>query len=84
MAIGAFGGALLGVMARLWMRFISEDPEFTWNGTLFIIGGFATFGWSFRTGGGFVAMLGLYAAVVWATRFTLAPMADGWCSLRRV
>ena len=44
LAIGAFGGALLGVLARLWMRFISENPEFTWNGTLFIIGGFTTFG----------------------------------------
>lgn len=29
-------------------------------------------------------MLGLYAAVVWATRFTLAPMADGWRLPRRV
>lgn len=34
-------GALLGttwaVVARVWMRYVSEDPEFTWNGTLFIL-----------------------------------------------
>jgi hypothetical protein len=29
-----------GVIARLWMRFISDDPEFTWSGTLFIVLGF--------------------------------------------
>ncbi len=26
------------------MRWVSTDPEFTWNGTIFIIGGFAVFG----------------------------------------
>ena len=44
MVVGLFGGLVLGVLARAWMRFISEDPEFTWNGTLFIVGGFAVFG----------------------------------------
>jgi hypothetical protein len=38
---GATRGALLGfawgVLARLWMRFISPDPQFTWNGTAYIV-----------------------------------------------
>ena len=44
LAIGLFGGCLLGIAARAWMRLISEDPEFSWNGTLFIVGGFTIFG----------------------------------------
>ncbi len=42
------GGGLLGLtwgMAiRLWMRFISTDPEFTWSGTGFILGASALVG----------------------------------------
>ena len=30
--------------ARLWMRFISTNPEFTWSGTLFIVIGFGIAG----------------------------------------
>lgn len=37
------GGALLGITARLWMRWISTDPEFSWSGTIFIVLGFAIF-----------------------------------------
>lgn len=33
-------GLTLGVVARLWMRWISTDPEFSWSGTIFIIGAF--------------------------------------------
>ena len=44
LAIGLFGGLALGVAARAWMRLISEDPEFTWSGTLFIVLGFTMFG----------------------------------------
>ena len=44
LAIGLLGGFALGVVARAWMRLISEDPEFTWNGTIFIVGGFTLFG----------------------------------------
>jgi hypothetical protein len=44
LAIGLFGGFALGVVARAWMRLIAEDPEFTWNGTMFIIVGFTLFG----------------------------------------
>lgn len=40
-----FVAALLGgIIARLWMRWISTDPEFTWSGTLGIVLGFAVFG----------------------------------------
>lgn len=36
--LGAGAGAVWGVLARVWMRLISDDPEFTWPGTLAIIG----------------------------------------------
>lgn len=35
---GAALGLLWGVGMRGWMRFISTDPEFSWSGTLFIVG----------------------------------------------
>ncbi|HZP97091.1 MAG TPA: hypothetical protein VFC31_12240 [Candidatus Limnocylindria bacterium] len=38
------GGLAWGMNARLWMRFISTDPEFTWSGTLFIVIGFGIAG----------------------------------------
>ena len=38
LAAGLFGGFALGVIARAWMRLITEDPEFTWKGTIFIVG----------------------------------------------
>ncbi len=31
------GGLLLGIVARLWMRWITTHPEFTWDGTLTIV-----------------------------------------------
>lgn len=40
---GSLGGTVLGVVARLWMRWISTDPEFTWGGTLGIVIAFTTF-----------------------------------------
>lgn len=30
-------GTAWGVAARVWMRLVSADPEFTWSGTLFIV-----------------------------------------------
>lgn len=36
-ALGALCGAAWGVAARVWMRIIATDPEFTWSGTLFIV-----------------------------------------------
>ncbi len=40
---GLVAGAFLGGLARVWMRWISTDLEFSWSGTLFIIGAFAIF-----------------------------------------
>ena len=36
--LGALMGAGWGVLARIWMRLISGNPEFSWTGTLLIIG----------------------------------------------
>lgn len=41
---GLLGGLVWGSYARVWMRFISTDPEFTWTGTLFIVIGFGIAG----------------------------------------
>ena len=38
-----FGGLTLGIVARLWMKWISTDPEFTWAGTLGIVISFTIF-----------------------------------------
>ena len=37
-ALGLALGAAWGVLARVWMRLISTDPEFSWSGTLIIVG----------------------------------------------
>jgi hypothetical protein len=42
--MGTIGGFSLGIAARAWMRFISDDPEFSWSGTVFIVLGFTIFG----------------------------------------
>lgn len=44
MAAGLFGGFALGTIARAWMRLISEEPEFTWGGTIFIVLAFTIYG----------------------------------------
>lgn len=36
--VGATIGAGWGVVMRVWMRYITESPEFSWPGTLFIVG----------------------------------------------
>ena len=41
---GLVGGLAWGMIARLWMRFISTNPEFTWSGTLLIVIGFGIAG----------------------------------------
>ena len=41
--LGFIGGLTLGVIARLWMRWIATDPEFTWGGTIGILAGFTLF-----------------------------------------
>lgn len=50
---GTMVGLAYGVSIRLWMRFISVDHEFTWTGTIFILGAFAVLGTSMG-----VAMVG--------------------------
>ena len=165
---GLLGGVVWGIDARLWMRFIATDPEFTWSGTLFIVMGFGIAGaaqagaylgrraglprsrmtvlrvitfagllplglaaggpvfptvvfaplaithteWSarmrllvgvvalvpvlaigsilfddlstLRASAGFVWFLIVYAGIVWAARFSLAPQPDGWRAPRAV
>ena len=159
---GLVGGLAWGIDARVWMRFISTDPEFSWTGTLFIVIGFGIAGlgqsgaylgrraslrrsrmtvlrvvtfasllplgmaagasmfptvvlaplaiahtdWSGRmrlfigvvalipvvaiatilsddlptprAAAGFLWFLAVYAGIIWAARFTLAPQLDGW------
>lgn len=41
---GIMAGLALGIIARLWMRWISTDPEFTWTGTISIVLVFVIFG----------------------------------------
>ena len=41
---GFLGGLAWGIYARVWMRFVSTDPEFSWTGTLFIVMGFGIAG----------------------------------------
>lgn len=42
--IAPVAAAALGVVARGWMRLITEDPEFSWNGTIFIVMAFTMAG----------------------------------------
>ncbi len=44
LAAGLLGGALWGVVARVFMRLLSDDPQFSWEGTLGIIGASAVAG----------------------------------------
>ena len=52
-----FAGAALGVVARCWMRLITDDPEFSWGGTIFIVLAFTVAGtahgvaWAVRRAG---------------------------------
>ena len=41
--LAVFGGLVLGAIARLWMRWISTEPDFSWSGTIFIIQSFTIF-----------------------------------------
>jgi hypothetical protein len=56
--LGGAAGAVWGVAARVWMRLVSTQPEFSWAGTLFIVGLAALLGagvgvsWSLRAGHG--------------------------------
>jgi hypothetical protein len=41
---GVAGGFVWGILARLWMRLIATDPDFTWGGTIFILIATSLFG----------------------------------------
>ena len=54
-ALIGFGlGAAWGVVARVWMRLVSTTPDFSWSGTLMIVG--------------FSAVLGLLVGLSWRAR----------------
>lgn len=38
LGVAAGAGLVWGIAVRSWMRLIAEDPEFTWTGTIFIVG----------------------------------------------
>ena len=40
MPAGFLAGLALGSVARGWMRLFTDDPEFSWSGTIFIVGAF--------------------------------------------
>jgi hypothetical protein len=54
-ALIGFGlGAAWGAVARAWMRLVSTSPEFSWSGTLMIVG--------------FSAVLGMLVGLSWRAR----------------
>lgn len=50
-ALGLLAGATLGAVARGWMRMVSDDPEFSWSGTIFIVVAFALAGFGHAIAG---------------------------------
>lgn len=42
--VAPFAGVAIGVVARWWMRLITDEPEFSWSGTIFIVGAFTVAG----------------------------------------
>ena len=69
MLLGALCGAAWGVAARVWMRLISTTPEFTWSGTLSIIGASTVAG----LGMGAVWALGRWRAIGVVAMLPLFP-----------
>lgn len=78
--IGGGVGLAWGIAMRAWMRFISSQPEFSWSGTLFILGAATITGtvlglaWHRRATGGrgwwrlailSLLLLGAGGAVMW-------------------
>ncbi len=66
--IGPLAGFALGVVARWWMRLISDDPEFSWSGTIFIVLAFT--------------VMGAAHGMVWAVR--RAGAGRRWTTVARV
>jgi len=42
--VSPLAGATVGAVARWWMRLITDEPEFSWSGTIFIVGAFTIAG----------------------------------------
>ena len=42
--VAPFAGLLIGIVARWWMRLVTDEPEFSWSGTIFIVGAFTITG----------------------------------------
>ena len=91
-ALGALFGLFWGIGMRAWMRFITFVPEFSWSGTLFIIGaatlsgsmaGLAYHRWRLGRGirwrflGLFFLPLGMAAGSVMVPTFVLGGLALG-------
>jgi hypothetical protein len=86
-------GATWGVAARVWMRVISTAPEFSWGGTLSIIGAAAVIGTALgvvhaarrRGGSAWWRLFALLVPVIFASPgvvFLPAVVLGGW-GLRR-
>ncbi len=61
-------GAVIGVIARGWMRLVTDDPEFTWSGTVFIVVAFA--------------IAGIGHAIAWAARASATRRR--WSTVARI
>ena len=99
LAFGLFGGLGLGIVARAWMRLIAEDPDFTWDGTIFILGAFTVFGvtqsvaavvrrrakrrWAVRVGRT-LGMIGMLPLFVGAGAIMLPTVVGGGLARARV
>ncbi len=83
-------GTLWGVTARAWMRYISDDPSFTWGGTAFILIGPTLIGlamgvvrtsrrpaWSRVAGGASPLLIGIGAGIVMVPTVLLGGIALG-------
>ncbi len=66
--IGVLIGATTGVVARGWMRLITDDPEFSWTGTIFIVTAFT--------------IVGVGHGIAWAARAT--TVRRRWSTVARV
>lgn len=98
--IGSGVGLAWGIAMRGWMRFITAQPEFTWSGTLFILGAATITGtvlglaWHRRAAGGTgwwrlsvlsLALLGAGGAVMWpAVIFGAIALGRPWKTWIRV
>jgi hypothetical protein len=66
--IGVLVGTTTGVIARGWMRLITDDPDFSWAGTIFIVAAFA--------------IAGVGHGIAWAARAT--TVRRRWSTVARV